>query len=274
MNKFSEISYDVRIRFADKLKADDKIRAILAKIDEGKADMNDMSEYSRRLGHLARQSIYEVYKEQLDTRPEWSDVQATVSEILHWNYDNINKLEARVQKSLDSKAGIGLKPLQGDFPAERVSTVIGAASNAENAEQALRRMSSPTENITASFHTDYIKKNVEFRSKAGLNCYIERTTDGKCCDWCTKLAGKYRYPDEVPKDVYRRHDNCTCDVSYVSEKGRQNVYSKRWANEQAKAQRIEYAKQRTAEIKAKRIEYKANTMELERKLRAKKEGKM
>lgn len=63
-------------------------------------------------------------------------------------------------------------------------------------------------------------------------------------------------------------------MSYVSKKGRQNVHSKRWANKQAKAQRIEYAKQRTAEIKAKRIEYKANTMELERKLRAKKEGRM
>ena len=30
-------------------------------------------------------------------------------------------------------------------------------------------------------------------------------------------------------------------MSYVSEKGRQNVHSKRWANEQAKAQRIAYA---------------------------------
>ena len=97
------------------------------------------------------------------------------------------------------------------------------------------------ENITGSFQTDYIKKNAEFRSKAGLNCYIERKDGHNCCDWCAKLAGKYRYPDEVPKDVRRRHDNCTCDVSYASEKGRQNVHSKRWANEQAKAQRIAYA---------------------------------
>ncbi len=97
------------------------------------------------------------------------------------------------------------------------------------------------ENITGSFQTDYIKKNAEFRNKAGLNCYIERKDGHNCCDWCSKLAGRYRYPDEVPKDVYRRHDNCTCDVSYVSEKGRQNVHSKRWANEQAKAQRIAYA---------------------------------
>ena len=261
MAGFSEIGISVEKRFEEKLKNDSKIKMILAKIDEGKADMNDMSEYSRRLGHLARQSIYGVYKEELNDRPKWSDVQYIVENILRQNYDNINELEARVQKSLDGKAGIGLKPLQGDFPAERVSTVIGAASNAENAEQAIRRMCSPTENITASFHADYVKKNAEFRSKAGLSCYIERTTDGNCCDWCSKLAGRYRYPDEVPKDVYRRHDNCTCDVSYVSEKGRQNVHSKRWANEQAKAQRIEYAASVPKPMKLTREQAK----ELERK---------
>lgn len=261
MAGFSEIGISVEKRFEEKLKNDSKIKMILAKIDEGKADMNDMSEYSRRLGHLARQSIYGVYKEELNDRPKWSDVQYIVENILRQNYDNINELEARVQKSLDSKAGIGLKPLQDDFPAERVSTVIGAASNAENTEQAIRRMCSPTENITASFHADYIKKNAELRSKAGLNCYIERTTDGKCCDWCSKLAGRYRYPDEVPKDVYRRHDNCTCDVSYVSEKGRQNVHTKQWLNSQAKAQRIEYAANVQKPMKLTRAEAK----ELERK---------
>lgn len=269
MAGFSEIGISIEKRFEEKIKNDSKIKTILAKIDEGKADMNDMSEYSRRLGHLARQSIYGVYKEELNDRPKWSDVQYIVENILRQNYDNINELEARVQKNLDSKAGIGLKPLQGDFPAERVSTVIGAASNAENAEQAIRRMCSPTENITASFHADYVKKNAEFRSKAGLNCYVERTTDGKCCDWCSKLAGRYRYPDEVPKDVYRRHDNCTCDVSYVSEKGRQNVHTRQWTNEQAKAQRIEYAASVPKPMKLTRAE----AMALESRLIASKPGK-
>ncbi len=54
-------------------------------------------------------------------------------------------------------------------------------------------------------------------------------------------GNRYRYPDEVPEDMCRRHDNCTCDVSYVSEKGRQNVHTKQWMNEQAKDKRIEYA---------------------------------
>lgn len=166
----------------------------------------------------------------------------SILEPLLWgNYDDVNAIYAEVQSALDAKKGIGLKPQRADFPAERIRAAIGGAAVKETAEHAIQVLGRTAENITGSFQTDYIKKNAEFRSKAGLNCYIERKDGFRCCDWCAGLAGRYRYPDEVPKDVYRRHDNCTCDVSYVSEKGRQNVHSKQWANEQAKAQRIEYA---------------------------------
>ena len=84
-----------------------------------------------------------------------------------------------------------------------------------------------------------MKANADFRNRAGLDTYIERRDDGKCCEWCSKLAGRYRYPDGAPRDVFRRHDNCGCTVEYVCSKGRQNVWSKRWASEPKK---IEYSK--------------------------------
>lgn len=139
---------------------------------------------------------------------------------------------------------------------------IGGAAVKEAAEHAIQVLGRTAENITGSFQTDYIKKNAEFRSKAGLSCYIERKDGFRCCNWCAGLAGRYRYPDEVPKDVYRRHDNCTCDVSYVSEKGRQNVHSKQWVNEQAKAQRIEYAAGAPKPMKLTRTEAQAKQSEI------------
>ena len=57
----------------------------------------------------------------------------------------------------------------------------------------------------------------DFRSKAGLKVYVIRSDHSKCCAWCSKLAGKYVYPD-VPKDVWRRHKRCTCEITYVNEK--------------------------------------------------------
>ncbi|SFB94913.1 hypothetical protein SAMN02910406_00885 [Ruminococcus albus] len=72
-----------------------------------------------------------------------------------------------------------------------------------------------------------MKANAELRNKAGLKCYIERETDGKCCEWCTKMAGRYAYPDDTPKDVFRRHDNCGCSVTYKNGRQRQDVWSKK-----------------------------------------------
>ena len=40
------------------------------------------------------------------------------------------------------------------------------------------------------------------------------------------MAGRYEYYSE-PKDVYRRHDNCGCSVTYENGRQRQDVWSKR-----------------------------------------------
>ena len=242
---------DIGIELHDKIKQvfdvrcekDSTLTHIKRKIENGTATMEDTSVYARRLGELLRKSIESTTKpDDLPGEKMYYNIAQSILEpLLRDNYEDVNGICAEVQRALDAKKGIGLKPQKADFPAERIRAAIGGAAVKETAEHAIQVLGRTAENITGSFQTDYIKKNAEFRSKAGLNCYIERKDGHNCCDWCTKLAGRYRYPDEVPKDVYRRHDNCTCDVSYVSEKGRQNVHSKRWANEQAKAQRIEYA---------------------------------
>ena len=75
-------------------------------------------------------------------------------------------------------------------------------------------------------HDDYMKENAKFRSDAGLKCFINRTTDGNCCKWCSSIAGRYVYGEE-PHDVFRRHDNCGCMTTYENGRQRQNVWSKK-----------------------------------------------
>lgn len=86
-------------------------------------------------------------------------------------------------------------------------------------------------NFAMSIPADVVKSNVEFEARAGMRPRIIRSSDGKCCAWCSSLAGEY-YADEAPDDIYRRHDNCTCTVTYVSEKGYQDAHTKRWINQQ------------------------------------------
>lgn len=92
------------------------------------------------------------------------------------------------------------------------------------------------ENFAKSIPTDVIENNVRFELHAGMRPRIVRSSDGHCCAWCSALAGEY-YADEAPADIYRRHDNCSCTVTYISEKGYQDAHTKKWIDQQETAAR-------------------------------------
>lgn len=211
---------------------DSTLSHIKRKIENGTATMGDTSVYARRLGELLRKSIESTTKpgDLPGEKMYYNIAQSILGPLLRDTYDDVNSVCAEVQSTLDAKIGIKMRPQKADFPAERVTTASFGSAAKDLALEAIQVLGRTAENITGSFQTDYIEKNAEIRSKAGLDCHIERTTDGSCCPWCSKQAGRYRYPDETPEDVFKRHDNCTCDVSYVSEKGRQNVHTRRWTS--------------------------------------------
>lgn len=87
-------------------------------------------------------------------------------------------------------------------------------------------------NYMQSYVDDTMKRNAEFQSKAGVSPKIVRKSPTKCCPWCDALVGEYKYPDDVPDDVYRRHDNCNCIVEFYPGDGKkQDVWSKQWADQ-------------------------------------------
>lgn len=78
---------------------------------------------------------------------------------------------------------------------------------------------------------DSVKANADFQYNAGMSPKIIRTTDGKCCEWCNKLAGVYDYEKvkNTGNEVFRRHRNCGCVVAYDPGDGRiQNAHTKEW----------------------------------------------
>jgi hypothetical protein len=212
-------------------------------IARGTATMRDTSLYSQTLGINLRRAIKEVVTpdELPDSTLYYNIAHSILEPLLRDTYEDVNAVCAEVQRKLDDKAGIHLAPQKADFPAERVRAACGSASVKDTAAHGIEVLERTSENITAAFSDDYMKANADFRNRAGLDTYIERRDDGKCCEWCSKIAGRYSYPDKAPRDIFRRHDNCGCTVEYVCSKGRQNVWSKRWRDEQGKAERIAYA---------------------------------
>ncbi|MCR5141871.1 MAG: hypothetical protein K6C68_05000 [Ruminococcus sp.] len=212
-------------------------------ISEGRASMKDASLYSQALGIDLRRAIREVVTpaELPDSTLYYNIAYSILEPLLRDTYEDVNSICADIQSRLDDKAGIHLAPQKADFPAERVRAACGSASTRDTAEHGIEVLERTSENITAAFSDDYMKANADFRSRAGLDTYIERRDDGKCCEWCSKIAGRYSYPDKAPRDIFRRHDNCGCTVEYVCSKGRQDVWSKKWRDDQGKAERIAYA---------------------------------
>lgn len=225
----AELLGKIRAEFQNSCKADKYIQSVLKKIEGGTAKMEEVALLSKQLGFRASQAIgAHVNVAALPGGKMYYNIADTIlTGVLKDNYDVINSAAAECQKALDKTAGINITPQQAAFPTERVQAVVNAASAPDIAEEVMiRRMTAPAQNITESFYNDYVQKNVKLRSDAGLDCYIIRNDHGGCCKWCSKLAGKYHYPEDVPKDVYRRHDNCGCTVTYLNGRKAQNVWSK------------------------------------------------
>ena len=203
--------------------SDPKVRSLLNRIASGDADFKTTSEYSRIVSEILGASLSEHILDLDDAARE-----EVCRMLLHDRYEDINDVLAEVQTSLDAKTGINIRPKKPPFQAERVASFAHSLADHTVVDQVIkRRAKNGSANISMSDHDRYMKTNAKLRNKAGLKCYIERETDGKCCEWCTKMAGRYAYPDDTPKDVFRRHDNCGCTVTYKNGRQRQDVWSKK-----------------------------------------------
>lgn len=225
----AELLEKIRAYFKKKCQGDAYIQSVLGKVAAGTAQMEEISLLSQSIGFRASQAISEYVNVAAlpDGKMYYNIADTILSGVLKDNYEIINSAAAECQRALDRKMGINIEPQRAPYHAERVQAVAGAASAPDISEEKMvRRMTSTTENITRSFYDDYVETNVKYRSEAGLECFIIRSDHGGCCKWCAALAGKYHYPEEVPKDVYRRHDNCTCTVTYTNGRKAQDVWSK------------------------------------------------
>ena len=206
--------------------------------------MKDADEYAHKVGtHLAAALAKYLKPEALpDGKLYYNIAEKVLAPTLRENHRLINDACAKVQELLDERQGLKLRPQRGEYPEERVHELINAASHAEEWSKTESILTDSVRTLTDSFYAENVRANADFRSRAGLSVEIVREGSSKCCQWCAGLVGRYAYPNEVPKDVYRRHDNCTCSVTYVNGRDRQNVWTKaRWTASAERAVRLEKA---------------------------------
>ena len=230
-----ELYEKIRKMFDGLVSSDEEIQAILNGDKVG--TFAELYPMSKRVGKYAAKSLSNHYTEELlpDGKLYWNIMERTIMPIMKNVHKIDNQLAFNVQKKLDAAQKIGIKPQESDFPEDRVNSVMNMLStltndNKTDLQRASQILTRSVVNISNSIIDNFVQKNAEFRANAGMTAKIIRTSSGHCCEWCNEIAGTYKYPD-VPKDVYRRHDNCDCTVEYVVGKIRQDVWTKKTRRE-------------------------------------------
>lgn len=240
-------------RFRQKLALDPEIRSLSKKIADGTADFSDTSKLFWRRSVMLREYTQETV---LDLAPE--DRQRLVEALLHRGYDDTTEALTIVQETLDKAQGLHLNPVVPKYPAERVVQVAHALMDPTVPdEKIVRRAGAPVANVNMSFHDDYMKENAKIRAKLGFKCYLNRIAAAGCCKWCTDIAGRYVYGDQ-PDDVFHRHDNCGCTVTFENGRERQDVWSKRtWQASPLEVMRAGFKPVRNSRAQAEKLEQNA-----------------
>lgn len=222
-------------------KSDKHLQSIIKRLESGNATFADVDAFTQATGAMLKKAFEKSIVESPKSFAEEEMLTEILGDIFGDNYELINSVAENVQKQLDKAAGIGIKPQRADFPSERIENLAKITAQKDLADKAaLSEFTASVENINGSIFTDYIRANAEFRAKAGLQVYVIRTDHGGCCEWCAKLAGKYVYPN-VPKDVWRRHKRCSCEIIYVNE--RAGAYDRISFNDKADGSKITTTKQ-------------------------------
>ena len=223
------------------------ISKILKKVENGTATLDDLNKFSQGVGSRLATIINNNLTEDIlpDGKMYYNIANTVLENTLKDNYALVNSVATQVQKQIDVEQGLNINPVQAKFPSERVHGIVnGAADLTTTLDVIKRRIKGAVPNVTASFADDFIAANAELKAKAGLKTKVIRHDSFGCCPWCKAVAGSYDY-SSMPADIFKRHANCNCIVTYVTEKGMQNVWNKhKWVPSEE-----DYAKMKSKKAK-------------------------
>lgn len=222
----------IRSDFSARLGGRKRATELLELIQRGAGTYQDANDYSKQVG----EALSEAFQANLssavlpDGRMYWNIADRVVRPMLEDDHGLVAAAAEQVQTSLNEAAGLGLQAQAVPLNESRVIGILNRLSSAMKYDDIAWILGEPVVNFSQAIIDDSIRRNVEFQGKSGLRPRVIRRADPNCCRWCGALAGSYSYPN-VPQDVYRRHENCRCDVTYTPGDGRsQNVWTKSWSD--------------------------------------------
>lgn len=196
-----------------------------------KPDYIGAAEYAEAVGDaLAKAFRMNISADRLpEGRLFWNIADRVVRPMLELDHNMVADATCRAQKALNMKAGLGLNPIKPPVNNDKVDGLLNKVAEAEDYDSVAWVLDEPVRTYSRGIVDEVLERNIDFQGRAGLHPKVIRTAESHCCEWCSKLAGVYEYPD-VPHEVYQRHEHCRCTVEYDpgDRRQRQNVWTKVW----------------------------------------------
>ena len=224
-----------------------------SRIRKGIATYADAEDMSIRIGKALTTALRENLPDALtDGRLYRAVAEVVLEQPMKAAGRDVAEIAEGIQQELNEAAGIGMKPIVPEMNQDQIDGIITGICNADSYEAGANTMFAQVENCLEGYVDDFVRENADFQYRAGLSPTIERKTVGKCCEWCSRLAGSYPYEavKDRGNDVFKRHKNCHCQVLYDPGNGsrrRQNVHNRQWTGDE-KADRIAFAESGSSEV--------------------------
>ena len=199
---------------------DPAFRYAQQRIDRENGDFTDSAQCSRILAEILGEKLANHILE-LGADEGRSEL---CQRLLKDHFNEISGKFEQVQRSQDQKNGIGLGTVKPKFPMKRVRNVGGSLNDTTVSDNTIqRRCRNAVANVANSMHDSFIQENARFRNDAGLLVKLTRTSGAEPCQWCAEVSGSFVGYNRELSNVFRRHDNCHCTITYTSEKTRSRL---------------------------------------------------
>ena len=252
-----EILAKIRAFCEERTRESSVIRKAREKIAGGKATYAEAQKVAMEEGRILEEAFTKYLPEALTNGYLYREFAEKLVKVpVRDQAKEVTNAAEDVQEALNEAAGIGIRPIVPELNREQLDGIVTGICN-ENFERGKSEFFSQVENFLEGHVDDFVRENADFQYKSGLSPKIERIANAKCCDWCSRMAGIYNYADvsDQGNDVFRRHKNCHCLVTYNPGNGskrRQDVYTKRWTDGE-KADRIRFAEANQRDIVHQRL---------------------
>lgn len=221
-----DLLWKLQQAFQRNVEMDARGAALLSRIASG-GTYADAGEYAEVVGR----ALTKAFRENLsaadlpDGRMYWNVADRVIRPMLGKDYDMVAEQAAAVQQGLNKAAGIGIKAQTAQLNKDRVDGILNRLDSEPNFDDVAWILQEPVMVFSRSVVDDTVRLNADFQHNAGLAPKIVRTSEYKCCKWCSDLAGLYDYDAMNRNPLFQRHDNCRCLVELVTGKKRDVVHS-------------------------------------------------